>query len=186
MAKGVERPMTVFKPKGFDHGASDLVTVRANERGEFVQVFNHRRSGGRVVLSYQRTPTSIESISWTVVLAEESYERVEVDGEQRCLRRRDGTARVERMLPSGRLLIQDPRAGLSIKDVWSAEFNWEKRTPKGGPLNDRAIMKLQDQNLPWYVSLFQVRKGTSGEEQKELLAVEEYVGREYQRTVEFA
>ena len=178
--------MNVLKPKGFDHESSDLVTVRPNEHGEFVQVFNRRSNGGRVILSYQRTPTAIESVQWTIPMEEGPYERVEVVGEQRCLVRRDGAVRIERVLPSGRLLIQDQRLGLGIKYVWSPHFNWDKRAPKGGPLSDRATMELQDQNLPWYVSYFQVRTDAGGMEVKDIVAVEEHVGRRYLGTKEFS
>jgi hypothetical protein len=182
------QPITVVKPKGFDHTPSDLVDVVVNAKGEFVQIFNRPHGNGdgaRVILSYQRTPTAIESIHWTAILNGEPLARVEILGEQRIFTRSDGTTRVERMLPSGNILVSDSRLGLSIKSVWSAEFNWDKPGPKGRPLTDRGTFKLQDANLPWYICFYQVATHTDSETSEKLVAVEEYCGTQYLRTREF-
>lgn len=179
--------VTVLKPKGYDHEPSERVSVTDNHEGQFVQVFNRNQSDdgpSRVIFSYQRTPTGVTNVTWRIELNDEPCARVELRGNQCKTVRSDGTTRLEQMLPSGRLLTSDTRLGLRIERTWAAEFNWEKKAPKGGALSDRATMKLQDADLPWFVCLYQTSTAENGEMTKALIAVELHRGKSYLGTKE--
>jgi hypothetical protein len=168
----------------FDHQPSDRVDVFANSQGEFVQIWDSPRgtAGRRVLLTYLRTPAGPREVCQRVYFEDGPYELVVATDLCRVLYyRNSGEARHERFLPSGRRLIHDPRHGLKMRSVFTAEFDWEKQAPKGKPLGNKLVMRFQTESSVWYVSTYQ----ETSSQPESLWLVEEHRGRELLRLVEF-
>ena len=171
--------------QGFDHQKSDYTDVRAQPDGsEFVQVWNKpfRAENRRVILSYRRTPDGPVDIKHRVYLDEGPYEFIETWRDTRsfvCHNHVDG--RHECFLPSGRLLITDSRHGTKLERVFTADFDFDKQMPKGKPLGDRPIMRLQTEGRQWFLSVYlQTSDGSST-----LRVVTEYEGHTPKQVYEF-
>ncbi len=174
--------MPVAMARGFDHPASDLVDVFANDKGEFVQVWNRPfgEPGRKLLLTYQRTAAGPADVTSNVHLEEGPYRLIETSGHRRTLYYRDRPEhpRYEEILPSGRLLVEDFRNGLIVDRVFTANFDRQKRKPKGRKLGDRAVLRRQTAGETWFLSHYQER--WDGEEliEKKLVLVVEHRGRE--------
>jgi hypothetical protein len=168
----------------FTHQRSPLVDVTPNPRGEFVQVWSapFRAEKRRLLLTYLRTPSGPESICHRIELEDGRFSIVETCGTQRTLYYREGSGppRRETILPSARILVSDPHNGELIEAIFSRDFDWSASKPKGKPLGDRAVMKLQSTGETWFLATYQ-RRG----EQSALAVVEEYCGHERKKLVEF-
>lgn len=168
----------------FHHVASDLVDVFPNAEGEFVQVWSAPSSDAEryVTLSYLRTPEGPVSVQSRIQLKGTAWGAFTTTGPRRTYYYLDDTHdyRYEEILPSGGLIVQDSRQGMSIRRVYTVEFDWEKRLPKGKPLGDRAVLRLQAEGRPWYVSMYQDNSSGSSD----LCLVEEHLGHEFRRAVE--
>lgn len=168
----------------FDHKATDRVDVIPNPEGEFVQIWDSPRgtTPRRLLLTYLLTPTGPREVCQRLYLDEGPFELVEATDLRRVYYYRDGgESRHERFLPSGRRLTHDPRSGFKTRRVFTAEFDWEKHTPKGKPLGDKQTMRLQSDGAVWYVSTYQ----ETATQPESLWLVEEHRGRELLRLVEF-
>lgn len=157
--------------------------VRKNPNGEFVQVWSapFKTENRRLLLAYQRTATGTTDILHRVALEDGRFSLIETCGNQRTYYYRDEPhpPKMETILPSGRLLVRDPRNGYSVEGVFTREFDWEKLQPKGKPLGDRAVMKLQSDEQTWFVSTYQ-KIG----EQPTLMVVESYRGKQLEQVYE--
>src|SRR5205823_3895272 len=85
----------------------------------------------------------------------------------------------EEIMPSGRLLIDDPRCGWRIRRYYSRDFDWQECAPIGPALVDREVMCLQTGGGKWYVSVYQEGPNSSA-----LYLVEEHEGNTFKRRVE--
>lgn len=168
----------------FDHKPSDRVDVFLNPEGEFVQIWDSPRgtASRRLLLTYLRMPSGPRQVCQRIYLDEGPFELVEATDLHRVYYYREGgESRHERFLPSGRLLVSDPSHGLKMRSVFTAEFDWEKQTPKGKPLGDKPVMRLQSEGGLWYLSTYQETANLP----ESLWLVEEHRGRELLRLVEF-
>jgi hypothetical protein len=168
----------------FDQKASEHVDVVRHPQGEFVQIWDSPRGtvGRRVLLTFLRTPAGPHEICQRIYLDAGPFELVEATDLRRVFYYRDGgEARHERFLPSGRRLIHDPDHGFKTRSVFTAEFDWQKQTPKGKVLGDKAVMRRQTEGDFWYVSTYQ----ETASQPESLWLVEEHRGRELLRLVEF-
>jgi len=169
----------------FTHQRSAVVDVRPHPEGEFVQVWTapFRAENRRLLLTYLRTANGPTEICHRVELQDDRFSIVETCGTQRTFYYRHGThpPRIETILPSGRVLVRDPRNGFSVEGVFTTSFDWEALRPKGRSLGDRAVMKLQSEDQSWFLSTYQRNGETST-----LVVVERYLGkkREEVREVE--
>jgi hypothetical protein len=161
----------------FTHQTSSVVDVRPNSRGEFIQVWDapFKAESRRLLLTYLRTPEGPTEICHRLELEDGRFAVVETCGTQRTYYYRENPhpPRVETILPSGRMLVRDPRNGFSVEGVFTTEFDWESLKPKGKPLGDRAVMKLQSEGQSWFLSTYQ---GIG--EQLTLRVVERYRGKQ--------
>ena len=168
----------------FTHQRSTLVDVVPNPRGEFVQVWNapHRAERRRLLLTYLRTANGPTEIYHRIELDEGPFCIIETFRTERIFYYRDNPhpPRTETILPSGRILVSDPRAGFAVEASFTAAFDWEKMRPKGKALGDRAVMKLQSSGEPWVLTTFQ-RRG----DQLFLVVLEEYRGHIREKFHEF-
>jgi hypothetical protein len=117
-----------------------------------------------------------------VEIADARFSVVETRGTQRTFYYRENPfpPRIETILPSARVLVSDPRAGETVDAVYVAAFDWNENAPKGKPLGDKAVMKLQSSGGTWFVATYQRRGDASA-----LAVVEEYAGNERTKLVEF-
>lgn len=168
----------------FDHKPSDRVDVFRNPEGEFVQIWDSPRgtTGRRVLLTYLRTESGPRSVCQRIYLDEGPFALIEATDLCRVSFFRDGgEPRNERFLPSGRRLINDPRGAFSTRSIFTAEFDWERQSPKGKALGDKSVMRLQAEGGLWYISTYQ----KTPTEPESLWLVEEHRGHELLRLVEF-
>ena len=167
----------------FTHQSSPLVKVTPHPNGEFVQVWSapFKAEDRRLLLAYMRTAAGPTDIIHRIALEDGRFSLIETCGNQRTYYYRDvpHPPKIETILPSGRILVRDPRNGYSVEGVFTREFDWEKLKPKGKPLGDRAVMKLQSEEQTWFVSTYQ-KIG----EQSTLMVVESYRGKELERVHE--
>lgn len=167
----------------FDHQPSKLVDVFPNSEGEFVQIWDSPRgtNGRRLLLTYLRTPTGPREVCQRLYLDDGPYGLIEATDLHRVLYYRDSSETChERFLASGRRLISDPRNGFYTRSVFTADFDWEKQTPKGKTLGDKPVMRLQTEGGTWYVSTFQ----QTPTEPESLWLIEEHRGRDLLQSVE--
>jgi hypothetical protein len=167
----------------FDHKPSQLVDVFPNPEGEFVQIWDSPRgtNGRRLLLTYLRTPKGPREVCQRIYLDEGTFELVEATDLRRVSYYRDSReTRHERFLPSGRLLLNDPRNGFNTRSIFTADFDWEKQEPKGKALGDKQVMRLQTEGGIWYVSTYQ----QTPTEPESLWLIEEHRGHELLRSVE--
>jgi hypothetical protein len=168
----------------FTHRSSPLIDVAPNARGEFVQVWDGplRAERRRLLLTYLRTPSGPVDVCHRIELPDSRFSIVETCGTQRIFYYREDPTppRVETILPSARILVSDPRVGEVVEAVFSAEFDWTANKPKGKPLGDKAVMKLQSAGGTWFRATYQ-RRGDN----TTLAVVEEYKGHDRKSLVEF-
>jgi len=168
-----------------NHKESSQVDVIQHSYGEFVQVWDGPwgRDDRRLLLTYIRTRRGPSEVSNFVYPDEGPYEMIETCGCRRdyCYR---GTneRRIERILPSGRLLAVDPTRGLRVRVVFSKEFDWEKMVPQGRKL--KSTRQLELNGLPWFTSWYQEVDGEGSTMESSLMVVEAYVGTKVKRLVE--
>ncbi len=167
----------------FDHVGSDFVDVVPNAEGEFVQVWSApRRTDGRyVTLSYQRTPSGPIGINSRIRIEGDTWESIETTGPRRTYYYRGDTRdyRYEEILPSGRLLVQDERRGETVKEIWTNAFDWANSKPRGKPLGNRAVQKLQAEGASYFVSSFQQKWLNGSLESETLVCFAEYAGDQF-------
>jgi hypothetical protein len=167
----------------FTHQRSAVVDVRPNPQGEFVQVWNapFRAENRRLLLTYLRTANGPTEICHRLELEDDRFSVVETCGTQRTYYYRDNPhpPKIETILPSGRVIVRDPRNGFSVEGVFTTDFDWETLKPKGKPLGDRAVMKLQSEEQSWFLSTFQLNG-----EKSTLVVVERYRGKKRQEVRE--
>jgi hypothetical protein len=77
-------------------------------------------------------------------------------------------------------LVSDPRQGQGIQAVFCKDFDWSANMPKGKPLGDKAVMKLQSTGQVWFVASYQCHGEAAA-----LAVVEEYSGHDRKKLVEF-
>jgi hypothetical protein len=187
MRKGTRPEVQMIRH--FDHVRSERVDVRPNAEGEFVQVWNDSFDSEkrRLLLTYRRTPTGVVDISSDIHLDEGPWFLIQTTGPQRWFyhRTQEDRTRYEEILPSGRVAVDDPLVGLTIQRKYSEAFDWNNKRPSGRELSDRATIKRQTEDLPWFVSTYQEHR--HGEElmDRQLLMVVEHKGRVLIRTHEF-
>ncbi len=173
----------------FDHIASELVDVIPNSEGEFVQVWSAPRSRERryVKLSYQRTPNGPVNIDSHIVIEGEMWKSINTTGPRRTYFYSGETHdyRYEEILPSGRLLVEDQRRGIIIKETWTEEFDWENLKPKGKPLGNRAVQKRQGTGAPYFVTNYQQILANGIVTSEALVCVVEFLGNQFLKTHEF-
>jgi hypothetical protein len=101
-------------------------------------------------------------------------------------RNRSKLARFEWTLPSGQVLIQDVAQGFVLRSVYSDRFNFKTGSPEGRELGDRAILKRQAENRPWFVSWYQdIYDGEDRLQSSCLKLVDEKIGRTLIKRYEF-
>jgi hypothetical protein len=63
--------------------------------------------------------------------------------------------RFEFRLPSGGFLVHDLPSGFVLRKEYYRDADLDALQPKGRPLRDRAVLKLQDEEALWYVFHYQ-------------------------------
>jgi len=169
----------------FNHQKSEFTDVFSKPDGsESVQIWNKpfRAEESRFLFTYRRTPSGPVDVKHRVYLDEGPYELIETWNETRTFYYRDGKGRrFEFFLPSGRRLIEDSTQGTSLKTLYTADFDFDKQMPKGKPLGDRPIMRLQTEGKQWFLSVYlQTSDGSST-----LRLVTEYEGHTPKQVYEF-
>ncbi len=151
-----EHGTPIMIPHSFEHQRSALVDVFPKPDGEFVQVWDSPRStvGRKLLLTYFRSASGPSEITHRVTLDEGPFQMIETSGSRRTFfyRGKNAAVRQELFLPSGRLLVSDPLRGLSVRAVFTRDFDWSAMIPRGRPLGDRAVIKLQDGGETYFVS----------------------------------
>lgn len=164
--------------EGFDHIKSPSIDVVPNTEGEFVQVWDapFKTPGRNLLLTYQRSGTNVSDVTRFEYPEEGDFSRITINDTYRryVYRNSPRDYRMEQILENGVILVSDQPKGLCIESIFTDSFNFEKLSPKGRKLGDRAIMKRQTENQEYYVSTFQVsiKFGT------QLAFVRKYLGRE--------
>lgn len=181
----IDHKRNIERRPPFDHVASDLVDVFPTQEGEQVQVWDGPKTMADrfLMLAYFRTENGVVGMNVRIKLDDGPYKMVQTNGSSRTYFYKGDTkdCRLEKFLPSGRLLIDDKRSGFSIRRNYCADFDFEKRKPKGKKLSDRATIDLQMEGKTWYVALYQ----DTAEGESTLRAVEVHEGLNLVRVVEF-
>lgn len=187
MARRKSNSPAVKPIQWFDHVRSDLVDVFPNAEGEFIQVWSAPRSAPDrdLLLTYQRTPHGPVSIN-SRIRTDALWKLIESTGPRRTFYYLGDThdTRYEAILPSGRLLVADERAGMTLREVWADEFDWNRCVPVGRPLGPRMVQQRQDRGDTIFLCKYQ--QEWSGEELRaeRFSCVIEFRGDEWVRTVE--
>ncbi|MGH1441791.1 MAG: hypothetical protein ACRBBR_16880 [Cellvibrionaceae bacterium] len=163
--------------KGYDHVKSSTVDVVKHAYGEFVQVWDapFKIPGRRLQLTYRRNGEDVSDITTHEYLDSGVFSKI-IRGSNYVsyfYRDKKHQSRLERKLPNGKLLISDEPNLLYVKAVFTADFNFEKLTPKGRKMGDRAVMKRQINNEQYFVATYQ----QYGDNEPRLAMVQEYLGK---------
>ncbi|KPV93599.1 hypothetical protein AN214_04367 [Pseudoalteromonas sp. P1-9] len=162
---------------GFDHTKSSTVDVVKHSYGEFIQVWDapFKTPGRKIILTYVRKGTEISNISKFEYPESGEFSRVVIRENQveKQYREHKRKYRVETLLPNGNVLVSDELKGLFIDSIFSEHFDFEKLSPTGKKLGDKAVMKKQTQNQRYFVSTYQ----KIDDKEPKLVKVEEYLGK---------
>jgi hypothetical protein len=169
--------------ESFDHQPSEIVEVRSQRHGDFVQVYDSPgRRSRRVVLSYLRTPDGPKQIRHHLRFDEGPFSYICVSASARVYHYRDKSRkpRLEEFLPTGKMLVDDPQNGHTMERIFSADFDWERLEPVDPLFDDPPILNRQSAGKPWYVTTYQI----ANSEPTTLWLVEEHEGQTLKRVVE--